>query len=129
MKPLVHGAGSRGRGPHGLLSPEDNNPSQVSRFVTSLQRGGADKFPVNAKPRFSKPADTDPNYQVPQPIPTFRPAEKCEQIMITTILALAAMLVLVLFPVLVPAIITAGHVILGTNRPGGRVGSLQPAAA
>ena len=48
--------------------------------------------------------------------------------MITTILALAAMLVLVLFPVLVPAIITAGHAILGTNRPPRRPGNLQPAA-
>ena len=65
---------------------------------------------------------------MPQPIPTFRLAEKCEQIMITTILALAAMLVLVLFPVLVPAIITAGHAILGTNRPARRPGNLQPAA-
>jgi hypothetical protein len=56
-------------------------------------------------------------------------AEKCEQFMITSILALAAMLVLVLFPALVPAIITAAHAILGTNRPTRRAGHLQPAAA
>ena len=50
--------------------------------------------------------------------------------MITTLLAIAAMLVLVLFPVLVPAVITAGHAILGTNRPAARkFGALQPAAA
>jgi hypothetical protein len=36
---------------------------------------------------------------------------------------------LVLAPVLVPAIVTAGHVILGTNRPAGRFGDLRPAAA
>ena len=49
---------------------------------------------------------------------------------IMTLVAIAAMLVLVLFPVLVPALITAGHAILGTNRPTGRtVGFLQPAAA
>jgi hypothetical protein len=52
-----------------------------------------------------------------------------EQIMIATFLALAAMLVLVLFPVIVPAIITAGHAILGTNRPARKFGYLQPAAA
>ena len=52
------------------------------------------------------------------------------EIMITTLLAIAAMLVLVLFPVLVPAVITAGHAILGTNRPAARkFGALQPAAA
>ncbi len=49
--------------------------------------------------------------------------------MISTVLAIAAMLVLVLFPVLVPAIITAVHVILGTNRPARTRGGLQPAAA
>jgi hypothetical protein len=49
--------------------------------------------------------------------------------MIEALLALTAMLVLVLFPVLVPAIITAGHAILGTNRPARRLGALQPAAA
>jgi hypothetical protein len=48
--------------------------------------------------------------------------------MIEALLALTAMLVLVLFPVLVPAIITAGHAILGTNRPAGRAGSLKAAA-
>jgi hypothetical protein len=52
--------------------------------------------------------------------------KKCEQIM--TYLAIAAMLVLVLFPVLVPAIITAGHAILGTNRPQ-TLGRLRPAVA
>jgi len=49
--------------------------------------------------------------------------------MITTLLAITAMLVLVLFPVIVPAIITAGHVILGTNRPTRTLGAFQPAAA
>ena len=48
--------------------------------------------------------------------------------MIEAILALTAMLVLVLFPVLVPVIITAGHAILGTNRPAGRAASLKLAA-
>ena len=51
------------------------------------------------------------------------------EIMITTILAIAAMLVLVLFPVIVPAIITAGHAILGTNRPARTLGAFKPAAA
>jgi hypothetical protein len=32
-------------------------------------------------------------------------------------LAIAGMLVLVLFPVILPAIITAAHAILGSNRP------------
>jgi hypothetical protein len=58
------------------LSAEDNNSSQVGRSATFLRCGGVGKFPVNAKPRFSKPADTDSNYQAPQPIPTFRPSEK-----------------------------------------------------
>lgn len=49
--------------------------------------------------------------------------------MIAALSALTAMLVLVLFPVLVPAIITVGHVILGTNRPAGRAASLKPPAA
>jgi len=39
------------------------------------------------------------------------------------------MVLLVLFPVLVPAIITAAHNILGTNRPARRTGILQAAAA
>jgi hypothetical protein len=47
----------------------------------------------------------------------------------TTYLAIAAMLVLVLFPVLVPAIITAAHAILGTNRPAQTAGHLRPAIA
>jgi hypothetical protein len=45
-----------------------------------------------------------------------------------TYLTIAAMLVLVLFPILVPAIITVGHVILGTNRPQAVV-RLRPAIA
>ncbi|MCV7090306.1 hypothetical protein [Mycobacterium interjectum] len=49
--------------------------------------------------------------------------------MIASILAITAMLVLVLFPVLVPAIITAGHAILGTNRPARTAGYPQAAAA
>jgi hypothetical protein len=46
-----------------------------------------------------------------------------------TYLVLAGMLVLVLFPVLIPAIITAGHAILGTNRPAEALGHLRPAIA
>jgi hypothetical protein len=49
--------------------------------------------------------------------------------MIASIFVTAAMLVLVLFPVLVPAIITAGHAILGTNRPARMAEHPQPAAA
>lgn len=43
-----------------------------------------------------------------------------------TYLTIAAMLVLVLFPVLVPAIITAAHAILGTNRPAGYPQHMAP---
>jgi ABC-type transport system involved in cytochrome c biogenesis permease component len=46
-----------------------------------------------------------------------------------TYLVLAGMLVLVLFPVLIPAIITAVHAILGTNRPVETLGHLRPAVA
>lgn len=46
-----------------------------------------------------------------------------------TYVSIAAMLVLVLFPVLLPAIITAAHAILGTNRPAQTAGYLRPAAA
>jgi hypothetical protein len=38
-------------------------------------------------------------------------------------------LLVVLAPVLVPAIITAAHVILGTNRPAATARTLRPAAA
>ena len=48
---------------------------------------------------------------------------------IMTYLAIVAMVLLVVFPVLVPAIITAAHNILGTNRPARTPGFLQPAAA
>jgi hypothetical protein len=48
--------------------------------------------------------------------------------MITSILIVAAVLVLVLSPVIIAALITAGHAILGTNRPR-TAGYLQPAAA
>jgi hypothetical protein len=41
----------------------------------------------------------------------------------------AFILLLVLAPVLLPAIITVGHVILGTNRPAGRFGTMRPAVA
>ena len=43
-------------------------------------------------------------------------------------LAIAAMLLLVLLPVLVPAIITAGHAILGTNKPR-TVARMRPAVS
>jgi hypothetical protein len=55
-----------------------------------------------------------PNHQLPQPIPTIRRAEKCEPTMTSvfmTYLTIAGMLALTTFPVLVPAIITAGHAI------------------
>lgn len=42
-----------------------------------------------------------------------------------TYLTLAGMLVLVLFPVILPAIITAAHAILGTNRPVPTLGHLR----
>jgi hypothetical protein len=48
---------------------------------------------------------------------------------IMTYVAIVAMVLLVLFPVLVPAIITAAHNILGSNRPARTHGFLQPAAA
>jgi hypothetical protein len=64
---------------------------------------------------------------VPQLIPTFRIAEKSEQIM--TYLSIAGMLVLVLFPVIMPAIITAFHAIRRTNRPATTLGHLRPALA
>jgi hypothetical protein len=49
---------------------------------------------------------------------------------ITTYLTIAAMLVLTTFPVLVPAIITAGHAIIG-RRTGGaaRAANYQPTVA
>lgn len=46
-----------------------------------------------------------------------------------TYLTIAGMLVLVLFPVLVPAIVTAVHAVLGTNRPADTLGHLRPAVA
>ncbi|BBZ45501.1 hypothetical protein [Mycobacterium parmense] len=46
-----------------------------------------------------------------------------------TYLSIAAMLVLVLFPVLLPAVITAVHVALGTNRPAPTPGYPRPAIA
>jgi len=51
--------------------------------------------------------------------------------MITTYLTLAGMLVLILSPVLIPAITTAVHAILGTNRPATttRLGQLRPTVA
>jgi hypothetical protein len=89
-------------------------------------------FLASAAPRFSKPADLEFDAEARiieyhNPSQLFRLAEKSEQIM--SYLAIAAMLVLVLFPVLVPAIITAAHAILGTNRPAPTVGYLRPAAA
>jgi hypothetical protein len=48
---------------------------------------------------------------------------------IMSYVAVVAMVVLVLFPVLVPAIISAAHSILGSNRPARTRGSLRPAAA
>jgi ABC-type transport system involved in cytochrome c biogenesis permease component len=44
-------------------------------------------------------------------------------------LAIAGMLVLVLLPVIVPAIITAAHAVLGTNRPVQTLSHLRPAVA
>jgi hypothetical protein len=41
----------------------------------------------------------------------------------------ALIMLLVLFPVLLPAAITAGHAILGTNRPSATLRYLRPAAA
>jgi hypothetical protein len=46
-----------------------------------------------------------------------------------TYVAIVAMVLLVVFPVLVPAIITAAHTLLGSNRPARSAGFLQPAAA
>jgi hypothetical protein len=70
------------------------------------------------------------DYQVPQPIPTFRLSEKCEHIMpIMSYVAVVAMLVLVMLPVLVPAVISAAHRIIGSNRPARTRGYLRPAAA
>jgi len=57
-------------------------------------------------------------------------SEKCEHIMpIMTYVAIVAMVLLVVFPVIVPAIITAAHTMLGSNRPARTHGYLQPAAA
>ena len=55
-----------------------------------------------------------PNHRLPQPIPTIRLAEKCEPTMtsvIMTYLTIAGMLALTTFPVLVVALITAGHAV------------------
>jgi len=41
----------------------------------------------------------------------------------------ALIILFVLFPVLLPAAITAVHAILGTNRPAATVRNLRPAAA
>jgi hypothetical protein len=41
----------------------------------------------------------------------------------------ALIMLLVLFPVLLPAAITAVHAILGTNRPAATLRYLRPAAA
>jgi hypothetical protein len=41
----------------------------------------------------------------------------------------ALIMLIVLFPVLLPAAITAVHAILGTNRPATTLGHLRPAAA
>jgi hypothetical protein len=41
----------------------------------------------------------------------------------------ALIMLLVLFPVLLPAAITAAHVLLGTNRPATTLAQLRPAAA
>ena len=48
---------------------------------------------------------------------------------IMTYLSIAGMLVLVLFPVIMPAIITAFHTIRRTNRPATTLGRLRPALA
>lgn len=44
-------------------------------------------------------------------------------------LAITAMLVLVLFPVILPAMITAAHAIRGSNLPAGTLDRLRPAIA
>jgi hypothetical protein len=41
----------------------------------------------------------------------------------------ALIMLMVLFPVLLPAAITAVHVLLGTNRPAATLTRLRPAAA
>jgi hypothetical protein len=77
-------------------------------------------FLASATTRFSKPADLEFDaearinecHNLSQ---LFRFAEKCEQIM-TTYLSIAGMLVLVLFPVLIPAIITAFHILTGQQQ-------------
>jgi hypothetical protein len=63
-------------------------------------------FLTNAVPRFSNRLISDSTVQVR----ITRFAEKCEQPMMTY-LTLAAMLALVLFPLLIPATITAVHAV------------------
>jgi hypothetical protein len=41
----------------------------------------------------------------------------------------ALIMLMVLFPVLLPAVITAVHVLLGTNRPATESAQLRPATA
>jgi hypothetical protein len=89
------------------LSPEDKDASQVGWSATSFRRAITATFPDERNAAFqptaeSPSATTYPEYSASP--------EECERPMMTY-LTLVAMLALVLFPLLIPATITAVHAV------------------
>jgi hypothetical protein len=101
------------------LSPEDNKAPQVGWLATSLPRGDVVKFHHEHSATFlssqliSDSVADSSNYPLPQPIPTL--PLRGEMIGETMLLP-ALIILIVLAPVIVPAIITAVHVLTGQAR-------------
>ena len=118
--------------------PEDKNVSKVGWLETSLCRSGVVTFhhehsaTVLSSQLISDSIAHPFELGTPTTHPNCRPAEKCELTMssvIATYLTIAAMLALTTFPVLVPAIITAGHAILRRTAGPARAATYQPTAS
>jgi hypothetical protein len=104
------------------LSREDNNSPQLGRSTTSLLRGDIVKFHHEHSATFlssqliSDSIATGSNYRMPQPIPTVPLARREPEKLGETMFLPTLIMLMVLSPVLLPALITAVHILTGQAR-------------